>query len=346
MIQLFMLFFHILFLIIIFYKTRYNKTQTPFDKKSTNCIKGVCAIYVLFHHFGQNIGISSDFLAAVNGRLGDVAVGLFFMLSAYGLIKSFHKSGLKYLKKMILVNIPRLYLIYVSINSLYYLIFNIKTMKASEAILKIFGFDFLFSFERINGYAWFITTILIVYIIFILVYYCTNKLNKNVAPLLFSIIILLVYFIVKYDLIPISALYVRSLPCFIVGIIYATYQESINKFISNKYWIYFSFSIILSIVALIINDKNMLSILICLFTIIFSQRFVYANKITSFLGCISLEIYLLQLIFIQKFSAYLSKPMLYIFIVTSLTIISSLIFKTIEICIKKLINKIRKKTDS
>lgn len=68
------------------------------DARSTTCIKGILCIYVMLHNLGLDLE-NGELKELVCEHAGGVGVGLFFFLSAFGIIRSYQARGNKYLIK-------------------------------------------------------------------------------------------------------------------------------------------------------------------------------------------------------------------------------------------------------
>lgn len=125
-----MIVFYIALVLLVFCNFSIKKNdgtiekQNNFDIKTTTCLKGVCAILVVFHHIGQELKFTGV-LGNINSYFGEVSVGVFFLLSAFGLVIQYKKRGRAYLKKMLFVSVPKLYLYLVGTNAINYLIFDL-----------------------------------------------------------------------------------------------------------------------------------------------------------------------------------------------------------------------------
>lgn len=298
-----MLYIYILIFFIFFIAFRPKKGEEPaLSKKETTILKGLMAMCVILHHLGQNVDLGCYFFERINKNLGDIAVGVFFMLSAFGIITQYLKNPDKYPLRLLLTKIPALYLLQVITNLIYLLIFN-PSLPLDTSLIHVFNLDIFFGIGRINPYSWFITSILFVYIIMAVVLLVASKVkNKKLfIGIGLTTILLIVWIAGRLSLDP---LYVRSLPCHLIGVWYALYYDKINTWLQNKkiFTISLTTTTSLLILALIImgifhaEEAMLFCALICTLIIILTQKLTLKSKVFSFLGEISLEIYLLQYI--------------------------------------------------
>ena len=114
------LFFALILLVpMLALKPRKEGDTAILDPKSTTCIKGILCIYVMLHNLG--LDLENGWLKeVVCEHSGGVGVGLFFFLSAFGIIRSYQAKGNKYLLKLLFVHIPKMWAVAVFINALTY----------------------------------------------------------------------------------------------------------------------------------------------------------------------------------------------------------------------------------
>ena len=176
-----MLVFFILLLIIPCFavKKRTSADVDILNSRSTTCIKGVLCLFVMFHNLGLDYKGNSVIMELICEHAGGVGVGLFFFLSAYGIVRSHQKNGDKYLLKLIFVNVVKLYIVSVLINLLTYFVFFQGAFETKDLLLRIFNLDVFNGFNRMNRHGWYISTIIGMYIIFAIVYYLCGKLKKK-----------------------------------------------------------------------------------------------------------------------------------------------------------------------
>ena len=325
--------------------SRKKETQTSFfTKNDTTIIKGFSALIVLLHHLGLNFDIGNTYdIFNSSAKAGGVAVGIFFMLSAYGILKSYNNNP-TYYKKILFVKIPSLYAFQVAINALYYFIFYATSnLSKLEIFIRIFNLDMFCHFDRINGYSWFITTILCLYLLFALLLMLAQLLkNKIKHNKLFigvgsTIIVSLWVFIVKFAP-TLTDLYYRSVFCFSLGAWLCLYEKQLLSFLQPKknfIWAT-AISACLLIFSFFLLYERHIAIATCLLMAILSSKITLGNnQLFIFLGNISLEIYLLQLIFFNKID-FDSELLAGITIIGS-TIVLSYMVHLIYTYIKKLI---------
>ena len=162
-----MLVFYLLVLLIPMLALRKKSAgENILDAKSTTCLKGVLCLYVMLHNLGLDYKGNSTAMELICEHTGGVGVGLFFFLSAFGIIRSYQSKGDKYLVKLLLQNVLKLYLVSVLINVVTYFVFFQGAFETSDLLLRIFNLDIFNNFNRMNRHGWYISTIIGMYLIF------------------------------------------------------------------------------------------------------------------------------------------------------------------------------------
>ena len=187
------------------------------DPKSTTCIKGILCIYVMLHNLGLDLE-NGEFKELVCEHAGGVGVGLFFFLSAFGIIRSYQSRGNKYLIKLLFVHIPKLWAVAVFINALTYLSFLSGAFEPTDTWLRILNLDIFNGFNRINRHGWYIASIIALYLIFALVYFACSKLKNSKKYVIACIImsLLAIGFRVAAHVFDVGGMYTREMPAFAI----------------------------------------------------------------------------------------------------------------------------------
>lgn len=267
-------------------------------------MKGIFCILIIFHHLFQNLYNDKNlFLRNCNNTLGGIGVGVFFFLSAFGLVVSYKKKGKEYIKKVLTKNIPLLYLTYVITNLLYFLVFNLGKLSVKDAIFKILGFNFLYGFTNMNVNAWFMSSLLLFYLLFCIVYLLFGKNTKRAAFImaLVTVIYNIAIAILTVNVIKQLYLYDRAILCFALGTIYATYYRQINNHLLKNFWEYILYAIALILFGLV-TIEDISAIGTCLLIITLLQKYNIKSVILNLLGVISFYVYLLHGLFIRIFN--------------------------------------------
>lgn len=311
---------------------------------STNCLKGIFAIFVLIHHLYQYSGLlKNSTIGLVFQSLGYLSVGMFFFYTGYGMMVSKNKKG--YVKSIGKKRIFPLYLFYTFLIVFYtiwklilhYSISNIDILQSF-----IFG-------KTIVPLGWYFQVTFVIYLLLWLVF---NLVKKDSACLIVTGIALSIYCIIC-NMIGLTSTWYESIFCLLLGMSWAVYKDKIDMVLNRKKWEMFVASIFLFLVFL--SGTKMLpflniqikmisavlfSIFITLATFVFPSIF-YNNFLTRVLGKYSLEIYVSQgffLILRKEGRIYIDNPYFFILIVVVGTGVMSLLMKLLY---EQIIRKIK-----
>lgn len=349
-----------LFLLFILFLKKNNNKQNNFSQENTSSLRGGGCLFIVFVHVInmtlQQIPIitNSEIWTNISNFFAEGFVGVFFLLSGYSLTIQYKKKNEKYLKKILLNKVPKLFLILIFTNLIYFLIFHINDKSSLQTIfIQIFGL--WWSDGAYNKNSWFISPLIIFYLCFCLLLLIFKNKQKyafiGIVLVPFIWIILITVLINLCDLNDHCWLYIRSVHCFSIGILYALAKRKIDNLLSS----YGKYIFIFSIFIFALSLKWFITFLVPLFfvfdTIYLSLLFVNKNKIFNFLGKISLWIYLLHQIFISLFgglvaySQELFSLLVYLCAISSATIFY--LFKNFirNVLIKKIFNKNMKRAN-
>lgn len=357
------IFFGIAFILpLIFIRKRTDETENILDSKTSRFIKGILCIFVMLHNLGLDY-LHTNFpdrnysgwlwvIDNITESTGGIAVGVFFFLSAYGLIISYNKNGSKFLKKLMTKNFIKLYLVAVFINLLEFLFFFRNSFETKDAVLRILNLDLFNNFNRMNRHGWFIASLLAAYIVFAITFYLCSKLktkNKNyIAGFIVAGIVLICKLLTMiFDN---GGMYTRELPCFAIGLVYGMFYVPINKFCKK----FFIPLIILSLIAYGVGMffyEPVAAWGLCVLIVTVLQKCTLQNKVISWLGSICLGIYLfLHLSTLIYNEMFISNPYSWIIInaatIFAMTLGLEAIIKSIEFIISKITNLINKRKEA
>lgn len=283
----------VLFLPMLALRKRRVGDAQILDARSTTCIKGIICLYVMLHNLGLDLPENSEFKELVCEHAGGVGVGIFFFLSAFGIVRSYQAKGNKYLTKILLVNIPKLYIISVLINLLIYFAFFEGAFETRDMWMRIFNLDLFNDFKRMNRHGWFIMAIITLYVFFVIIYFICSKLKTDKKMIIAGILLALVAVGLRLTahIIDKGGMYTREMPAFAIGCIYATFYDKINSLASK----YFVPALLVSIIAFIfgyLGWEPLATYASALIIILVSQKFTYYSDTTFFLGKICIGMYL------------------------------------------------------
>ena len=284
-----MIAFLILFIIMCLIGTRKNSGTSisePLSPQNVCALRGIMAIeIVLGHTYGARNGTE---LLYLNDRIGIWPVGVFLFLSGYGLMYSLHhkKDYLKdFFKKRI---IKRVFFPYVLVFFIRYAL-----VYGQQNVVKVFAYDLLSN--------WFVTEIIIIYILWRISYTIFNEKHA----LGFLLIIILIFNAIGCWA-GISTRWYASTACFVLGIILEKIEPQMYLTIYKKYIIVaisIFFLVLCSVLFLCIGDNNsgimcvcmnVTCISVCVIVYLVLSVLSIGNEMTLFWGENSWEIYLLH----------------------------------------------------
>ncbi len=309
---------------------------------STKALKGYFAICILFHHLYQHTfdGNVTTF-GCIMQYLGFLSVAMFFFFSGYGLQTSYEKKGDKYIESFFVTKIVPFYCIYVLL-SIFYFIVNILITKKLDFVLLLKSFCFM---ENVISKGWYLPIIIYFYVAFFLIYKYVKK-NKLLVFMLFTVL-----FCIFHK----SSLHYQSIFAFVLGMFWSKYKDKIDNVLEKHLYIALLFSAVLFfgcfylfiltkflIIKMIAAVLFATLVIITVFLISKIENRIIANKLSCFIGKISLEIYVVHGLFVNIFHSEIiniENNLLYIILVLICTFILANIFAPIFNGIYKVFRK-------
>ena len=245
-------------------------------------------------------------------------------MSAYGLRMQYQKYGAGYFKKILLFKIPKLYLYLLIVNIIYYFVFEYPLMEDDfiSGALRIFALDWM---RRPNQDAWYLYTLIIMYALFAGVFSLDKFLkNKSISIIIMSIATLLyipVLQIIAWQINYSSLwLYHRNIEMFALGILYVSYKKQIDAKL-RQFWRPICVCLVfVCVLGLQYYCENVITLAFVVLTVIICMFVNIGNAAINFIGKTSLQIYVIQRMFIRVFSSAINNSNLYVIAVTVCTI--------------------------
>lgn len=300
------------------------------NSKINYALRGLFALEIVVGHAYTNTKIVGLFLFE-KGMI--CAVGVFFMLSGYGLIKSF-KTKEKYMdnfpiKRLIGIGFPVLETCVV--------FWFIQIIQYGEDVVNQ---EWHFS-ELIN---WYIIELSILYVVFYICYKFFD-LSKAVVNLCVVVFILtLIMFAIGLH----ECWYVSTL-CFVLGIILFDNEKKIIDIIIKKKsccLLSIGFLFFISIGSLLFDKENRIFVFatrilatlsFCCLLMVIITNLEIGNKVLNFIGKYSVYIYLIHIILLKPLLIiyYNTNIFIYIFCLVGLSILLGVLFDKLNGLIKK-----------
>lgn len=295
-----MFLFLIELIVICLWGTRYvggnDFISMPLEFGSVTALRGGLALeIVLGHVYGRIAGTN---LLFINSRIGVWPVGVFFFLSGYGLLFSFHKKD-NYLQDFILKRIggtlfPFLTVFAFSFILNYFAVFESNNLTGIAEVLN-YAIEFCLTL-------WFVSEIVVLYIIWYILYKHLSE--KQALICLTILVILLNIFGCFFD---VGTRWYGSTFCFILGIVFEKNESKILTFLKRNWsrgflrfvFLFVSFSVLFILLSgwNIVLDAiiiNMTCFICCIIIYMLMMKFRFGNPVTKWIGKISWVIYVLH----------------------------------------------------
>lgn len=302
-----------------------------FDKEQTDLLKGIAIIFVVYCHYFGGIGLPYYYTS-----IGTIGVGLFFLMSGFGLMSSRIRKK-DYNKNFMRKRLSRIYptfIISFFICCIMYCFLGYP-LKAKHII------DFLI-LSLPDSTNWYLKVQVMMYIVFWLI----SLLIKDNKKFIISILgVGVLYFFIARLFLKNDYMWYETAPIFSIGAVLAFYKEKIYNIVSKKYktFLFVSFGLIFISFGLYYYIGGLYSEIAFVYSavlVFFMSMFKLKgnSKVMKFLGNISLELYLSHTI-ILKISYFINlKSLSGMIIFLLLSIILAIIIKFFSDGILKVIN--------
>lgn len=298
-----------------------------FGVKEVLPFKGVLAFLIIAHHLGQRIPspvLDFNFL-----YWGLYVVAMFFFMTGYGLTISYMKKGSSYLQHFIKYRIWKVlspYLVAILIYALYRYVYY-PDFNLYKALISKLDFS-----EVLLPTSWFIVAIILFYIAFYIVMSVCKKMSISII-FLFGYTI--AYYFVFNKLLSFGPWWTKTIFAVIIGMIYAYNEKKVQFLIKNNGILTVAFMgggfLLLYVVLPIVCGKYSFQLpnsyylfttaVIPLFVVLaMSYTGFFSNKLLSYIGQYSYEIYLVQGALCNELMRYNSNALLYTCLVYLLSV--------------------------
>ena len=328
-----MLLFLALLIVCLLHKMEFSSQRdyaNPLKTENVLPLRGLCAIeIVLGHAYGS---APSGEILYLNNRIGVWVVGIFFLLSGYGLAKSLHTKE-NYLQHFLRKRVWKIFLPVI-------ITYVIKVLQGTRNS---------FFFELILD--WFVCEIIVIYLIWYVLY---KNLEEKKA---FIIMLLLTVFLNVFGAMNgIGSRWYGSTACFLLGILLERYETIVYDKYKENYKRIMIFTLAafgtMSVMFILLSDVLWLYVLLINMTCFFCCAVVYLlfmkirlkSEILILCGKISWEIYLTHWIVIKFCTAYFEKitPFMWMLFLFCGTVLLAMVVATIERLITEVGRRIAK----
>ena len=321
------------------------KTDVDYlSNKSTKSLKGLLALFIIFHHVSQKITTGENF--SNFEYMGRYIVALFFFLSGYGLYFQY-SNNVNYMENFLRKRLSRIFIPFY--------VFIVIYVFYRSTLGEVVSLDFFLSFWKdhsnivYNG--WFVNSIIVLYIIF----YVSFKKKDSKTSFYMLTFLTLVYIFWKAYQNHGDWEYV-SIMASLLGVFWMKNRISIDKFIEKNYFVFLvSFSILMYVFrhyeAIMKNigltNKyvyygivgNLCTMVFVVYFLLLTNKLNFSNKYLDYLGDISFEIYMIHGLIMHYFGKFFVSSrvndVIYTIVVFLASIISAYYIKKLIIVIEK-----------
>lgn len=293
----------VLFPIAFFYKAKIRKKEDiikeVLNKNDTFCLKGLCAVAIMLSHYvmhGMDEANSFGGPIAAMKWAGGIGVCVFFFCSGYGLFLSTEDKEIE--KAFLWKRFKRIFPAYWFLR----LIFGLLLKRTQNGILY-----FILFVLGIKQPAWFVTEILLIYILF---YISARISKKHIIPIMTAMLTVmsLLFFFMELE-----ARWYNANLVFVLGMVFACHKSELLGWLNKNYFFKLIGNVFLFLLLLcvFIATKGMLfrdfiklpaGGLVSIMLVQLLIKIKPESSFMFFIGKYSLELYLIHLNIWQIYS--------------------------------------------
>ncbi len=268
---------------------------------NTNSIKGLLSLFIVLSHLAGK----TDYALPLFGfsAMGAIGVGCFFFLSGYSLVVS-AKNKKSYFKGFLYNRYKKILVPYIIMVFLYVILICFLCKTPLEDIIN----SFICGYPISNS--WYVFACLYCYFLFWIFFRKSDMTTSKYKPVLLVLAGIVFYIIVTAFILKWGGWWYKTIICFPLGLAFALYQDAIKR-ILNKYYplfliifvlfaifsycfpaIYNKFLGFLTTVDKWLINEILLGLSFSLLLSLLLYKIHFTNRITTFIGNISYEIYL------------------------------------------------------
>lgn len=336
-------FFILLLLMVGFKILKPSHGLYDFNRETTLPLRGLLALFIMLHHMSlrydfsisEALGVGNTLTINLFRTMGMPIVGVFFLLTGYGLAKSLIAKGHNYLSgfipKRLLSTLPEfLFLTF---------LFILYKLTSGDTSWEIISSNFSKGYPPLPN-SWFIFTITIVYLVFYLSALVARS-NIRATGLGLSIGIVLYCFVTCYGL-HYGVWWYMTAPAVLCGYYIACHEDKITKILSSQRGLIATIGAILIVVCIIVafcyvipnlSPYKFVPILYAIILLSYVNVRLYGmgkSDILIWLGSISLNIYLVHGIYIDIITPKEMNPYLLLIVIIGISITTAWILKAIR----------------
>ena len=334
-----MIYLLVIYLLIVLYGIKFRKNNGDYlSKETTSNIKGIFTIMILMSHFRTYTDISPDSIyVKFISYFGQLMVTMFLFYSGYGIMESLTKKK-NYIKNFFSNRFLKT-LIHFDLAVLLYVI--VSFILGSKYSLSTYLLSFV-GWTSIGNSNWFMFVILGLYLITYIsnIIFTKNRFMGLITTTFLSGMLIIFLYFFKEDW------WYNIILCYPCGMWYSYFKDKIENIILKRYkWL--SLGLLVIIFVFLNKIGNNLIIyegMACVFSLLIvniTYIFHIGNKILSFLGLYSFQIYILQRISYSLLYKIFNNNIIFFVVAFVMTIIIAILFKYLTDFIdKKLFKKV------
>lgn len=327
-----------------YFKGNNNFNDNYMSVAQCNDIRAFLAITIVLHHL--SLCVSSSIVLTAFSKIPSIIINVFLFFAGYGLYVS-SKRKPDYFKTFFKFRFSKI-LIPLLTSSVIYFVVRVFVIGSSVASI--------FSNMR-NGFwvvsnSWYIFSLIIFYFGFYIIYRFFG--DRRVLALFLVFLYTALYIVTFKCVLGYGDYWVNASFGFLFGLMFASYEKEIITFIRKHY---LSSLLIIGFTALVLNSSSFILSYVteiwilrriiqwlaggsmCLLIIVITNKVKIGNRITTFIGSISYEIYLIHGLFIALFTQkfVVSNNILLFILVFVLSIASAYALNALDKALCKLI---------
>lgn len=287
--------------------------STYLTPATTKSLRGLFSIIVVLDHMYQMSG--SGLLFPVFIRTGYMAVGFFFFISGYGLMKR-NLTDKTYHKGFLVKRIPSILIPYILANFVYWLYNLLSGTRYSVSDF----FSRIAVGDPIVSNSWYIICILLCYVFF-WISICTTR--KHPALTIAATMLFCAGYMAACIHLDFSPHWIKCIAAFPMGLIWAIWERQLLKLVGKAYFsvtvlvfVLFGSSLLLQMLYGNMSRPPLMQAFFCNITILLfvlclilvTQKLKICNPILDYFGERSLEIYLYHGLFLLLLRPLLAYP--------------------------------------
>lgn len=273
-----------------------NRTKS-LSYKNTNTLKGFATIVIFLHHVISRYNVNQT-IATMD--FGGVSVGIFLILSGYGMNESLkkrenQKDNVKWILNKILKIFEVFFILFIPSTIIMKICGTINKLNISIIVKNILKLSY---FGTAN---WYIKIQIVLYVFFGLIYLpkiFSNTRTKNI--LMFIVLSLLIFMLLKLNC---AKYWFNTVYSFLIGIVLSENKEKIQLQNKKIIFCFFLISTILGYYLMKNVDKKLFSIVyvnsFSVLILLLDMKFPIYNTYMEKVSKVSLEFYLIHLVILN-----------------------------------------------